>query len=204
MPVFDFTNASGPQIRGPGHRIYWIVTAPLTFCVLCGYLGYFKWAQRKNRKEDKNARDGKSLKNTARLASPLMSKSPKSRRIDTRNRPDINFLPMLPKFSRLKRNNYDLEAHPIAAKKNPSRLADANLEKGETSHRAVEAPLPDPLAFVSFSDLTSTNPSDLHSKDNTTTLEAAGQSVSSMQDRRRLPYTLARAMKTRRTRGAEW
>ena len=57
MPLFDFSTSSRvPSVR-PSFWIYWVLTIPLTAIVLTIYLSYLARSQRRDREEDKMARE---------------------------------------------------------------------------------------------------------------------------------------------------
>jgi len=57
MPLFDFsTSSKTPSVR-PSFWIYWVLTIPLTAIVLIIYLSYLARSQRRDREEDKMARE---------------------------------------------------------------------------------------------------------------------------------------------------
>lgn len=215
MPVFDFTTPSGPEVREPGFRIYWTVTVPLTVCVLCAYLAYSIWAQRKHREEDKIAREEPSHQKTAAPVSPMSNvqmrhmnqKSPRRRTITPLGILDTHTPPCPPstkhsKLASFKQKDKDLEACLPTGKKDSvgheiTPLADADLLQGEGSCKTAKAPLPLPLAFASLSELTATN----HSGplfQNDTTLETADQSDSILPEIPRPHYTYLQRSKRSR------
>jgi hypothetical protein len=61
MPVFDFTTSSAPSVQQPAFRIYWAITIPLTFCVLCAYLAYSVWAHRKFHQVSRSAQKSSAI-----------------------------------------------------------------------------------------------------------------------------------------------
>jgi hypothetical protein len=68
MPLLDFSTPI-PKSK-PGYWIYWAVTAPLTISVLAIYLTYLTLISRKNREEDKKAREDVTV-NKALIPHPL-------------------------------------------------------------------------------------------------------------------------------------
>jgi hypothetical protein len=72
MPLLDFST-SIPTSK-PGYWIYWAITAPLTISVLAIYLTYLKLISRKNREEDKKAREDVTVNRTL-ILHPLNRKT---------------------------------------------------------------------------------------------------------------------------------